>query len=62
MAQAIHPTAIVAKDAVIGDGVEIGAYSVVGGGVEIGARTFVGPHVVICGPTKIGEDRRMIAA
>ena len=59
MAQAIHPTAIVAKDAVIGDGVEIGAYCVVGGGVEIGARTFVGPHVVICGPTKIGEDNRI---
>jgi len=56
MAGGIHPTAIVASDAVIGDGVEIGAYSVVGSGVEIGARTRLGPHVVIQGPTRIGED------
>jgi UDP-N-acetylglucosamine acyltransferase len=59
MAQAIHPTAIIAPDAVLGDAVEIGAYSVIGSGVEIGARTFVGPHVVICGPTRIGEDNRI---
>jgi UDP-N-acetylglucosamine acyltransferase len=56
MAGGIHPSAIVAPDAIVGDGVEIGAYSVVGGGVEIGARTIVGPHVVIQGPTRIGED------
>jgi UDP-N-acetylglucosamine acyltransferase len=56
MAGGIHPTAIVAPDAIVGDGVEIGAYSVVGSGVEIGARTIVGPHVVIQGPTRIGED------
>ena len=59
MAQAIHPTAIIAPDAVLGDAVEVGAYSVIGSGVEIGARTFVGPHVVICGPTRIGEDNRI---
>src|SRR4249920_706397 len=59
MAQAIHPTAIVAPDAILGEGVEIGAYSVIGSGVEIGERTFVGPHVVICGPTRIGEDNQI---
>jgi UDP-N-acetylglucosamine acyltransferase len=59
MASVIHPTAIVAKDAVIGADVEIGAYSVVQGGVEIGARTVVGPHVVIAGPTTIGEDNQI---
>jgi UDP-N-acetylglucosamine acyltransferase len=56
MAGGIHPTAIVAPDAVIGDGVEVGAYSVIGSAVQIGARTKVGPHVVIQGPTRIGED------
>ncbi|HEX7373603.1 MAG TPA: acyl-ACP--UDP-N-acetylglucosamine O-acyltransferase [Steroidobacteraceae bacterium] len=59
MASVIHPTAIVASDAVIGADVEIGAYSVVQGGVEIGARTVVGPHVVIAGPTTIGEDNQI---
>jgi UDP-N-acetylglucosamine acyltransferase len=56
MAGGIHPTAIVAPDAVVGDGVEIGAYAVVGARVEIGARTRIGPHAVIHGPTRIGED------
>jgi UDP-N-acetylglucosamine acyltransferase len=59
MASGIHPTAIVAADAVIGDDVEIGAYSVIGSGVRIGARTFVGPHVVIGGATTLGEDNRI---
>jgi UDP-N-acetylglucosamine acyltransferase len=56
MAGGIHPTAIVATDAVVGDGVEIGAFAVVGSGVEIGARTSVGAHAVIHGPTRIGEE------
>lgn len=59
MPSVIHPTALVAKDAVIGDDVEIGAYAVVQSGVEIGARTTIGPHAVIAGPTKIGEDNRI---
>jgi UDP-N-acetylglucosamine acyltransferase len=59
MACGIHPTAIVAPDAAIGQGVEIGAYSVVGSGVEIGARTRLGPHVVIQGPARIGEDNEI---
>jgi len=55
----IHPTAIVASDAVIGDKVTIGAYSVIGAHVEIGSGTIVGPHVVINGPTKIGSDNHI---
>lgn len=51
---AIHPTAIVAPDAVIGEGVEIGAYSIVGSGVAIGDGTWVGSHVMIEGRTEIG--------
>ncbi len=59
MPSVIHPTALVAPDAVIGDDVEIGAYAVVQSGVEIGARTVIGPHAVIAGPTKLGEDNRV---
>ncbi len=56
MGGSIHATALVAPDAVVGDDVEIGAYSVLGAGVTIGARTRIGPHVVINGPTRVGAD------
>jgi len=59
MTGAIHPTAVIAPDAVLAEGVEIGAYTVIGPGVEIGANTKVGPHVVINGPTRIGADNRI---
>jgi UDP-N-acetylglucosamine acyltransferase len=55
----IHPTAVIAPDAVIDTSVEIGAYSVVGAGVEIGAGTRVGPHVVVHGPTRLGRDNQV---
>jgi UDP-N-acetylglucosamine acyltransferase len=55
----IHPTALVAPDAELGEGVEVGAYAVVGPGVQIGANTRVGPHVVIEGPTRIGTDNHI---
>jgi UDP-N-acetylglucosamine acyltransferase len=55
----IHPTAVVAADAVIHENVEIGPYSVIGAGVEIGAGTRIGPHVVVQGPTVIGRDNRI---
>ncbi|MBX3027499.1 acyl-ACP--UDP-N-acetylglucosamine O-acyltransferase [bacterium] len=50
----VHPTAIVAAGAELGDGVSVGAYSVIGAQVRIGAGTRVGPHVVIEGRTTIG--------
>jgi UDP-N-acetylglucosamine acyltransferase len=59
MTAAIHPTAVIAPDAVLADGVEVGPYSVIGPGVEIGRGTRVGPHVVIEGPTRIGADNRI---
>ena len=55
----IHPTAIIAASAVIGENVEIGPYSVVGDDVEIGSGTRVAAHVVINGPTRIGRDNRI---
>ncbi|HEX9207261.1 MAG TPA: acyl-ACP--UDP-N-acetylglucosamine O-acyltransferase [Steroidobacteraceae bacterium] len=56
MSGSIHATAIVAPDAVLGEGVEIGAYGIVGPGVVIGARTRVGAHAAIHCHTRLGED------
>lgn len=51
----IHPTAIVAPEAQLADGVEIGPYSIIGENVRIGAGTVVGPHVLVEGWTTIGD-------
>ena len=59
MTGSIHPTALVAPDATIESGVQVGPYAVIGPGVRIGRGTVVGPHAVIEGPTKIGEDNRI---
>jgi len=59
MATSIHPTALIAADAELGDGVEVGAYALIGAGVVIGANTRVGPHAVIQGPTRIGADNQI---
>jgi UDP-N-acetylglucosamine acyltransferase len=55
----IHPTAVIAPDAELGDGVEVGAYALIGPGVVIGANTRVGPHAVIEGPTLVGADNQI---
>lgn len=55
----IDPRAIVAADAELGEGVEIGAFSVIGAGVCIGAGSWIGPHAVINGPTTLGRDNRV---
>ncbi len=55
----IHPTAIIDPTAVLGDGVEIGAYAIVGAHVTLGPRTSVGSHAVIQGPSTFGEDNRI---
>jgi UDP-N-acetylglucosamine acyltransferase len=55
----IHPTAIVAPGAVLGEDVEVGPFAVVGAEVRIGRGTVVGPHAVIEGRTTIGERNRI---
>lgn len=55
----IHPTAIVAAGAQIGEGVSIGAFSIVGPNVEIGAHCELMSHVVVEGHTSIGEGTRI---
>jgi UDP-3-O-[3-hydroxymyristoyl] glucosamine N-acyltransferase len=52
----IHPTAIVAPSAKLGDGVSIGAYSFIGENVTLGARTKVLPLVCVMNDVVIGEE------
>jgi len=55
----IHPTAIVAPDAVIGEGASIGPCAIISAGVQIGARTVIGAHCFIGERTIIGADVRI---
>lgn len=54
-AQRIHPSAVIAADARLGDGVQVGAFAVIGPEVEIGDNTRIGAHCTIEGPTRIGR-------
>ncbi len=55
----VHPTAIVAPGAKLGDGVSIGPYCVIGSDVELGAGVELLSHVVIEGRTRIGAGTRI---
>jgi len=50
----IHPTAVIAPEASIGERVTVGPYAVIDGGVELGDDCRVGPHVHLTGCTRIG--------
>src|SRR5436190_19011658 len=50
----IHPTAIIAPEAVVDPSAEIGPYVVIEGPARIGALTRLMPHVVIRGATTLG--------
>jgi UDP-3-O-[3-hydroxymyristoyl] glucosamine N-acyltransferase len=52
---AIHPSAVIDPEAVIGEGVRIGAHCVVERGARIGAGTVLKPRVVIGEDCVIGE-------
>lgn len=52
----IHPTAVVADDAVLGTDVTVGAYAVIGPGVTIGDRCIIEHHADVRGPVSIGPD------
>ncbi|MEW6363416.1 MAG: UDP-3-O-(3-hydroxymyristoyl)glucosamine N-acyltransferase [Acidobacteriota bacterium] len=55
IAVGIHPTAVIAAGASLGEGVSVGAYSVVCEDCEIGARTQIAEHVTIMRGARIGE-------
>ncbi len=54
MAQ-IHATAIVSREALIGDGVEVGPYVVIGPSVSIGADSTIGERNLVYGHASIGS-------
>ncbi len=57
----IHPTAILGKDAVIGQNVAIGAYAVIEDDVSIGDNTIIYAGCYIGHHTKIGSDTLIYA-
>lgn len=52
----IHPTALIAPEAVVGPGVSIGPWCQVGPEVVIGPRARLHSHVVVQGRTRIGTE------
>ena len=52
----IHPQAIVAASAKLGDGVRIGPYAVVGENVELGDGCVLHAHAMVTGPSKFGKN------
>src|SRR5262249_53147545 len=53
---AVHPTALIAPDAELGEGVEIGAFAVIEPGVVLGPGTRVEAHAVLRSGTRLGEE------
>lgn len=51
----IHPTAVIAAGAELGEGVEVGPYCVIGPQVRIGAGSRLHAHVVVQGDTWLGD-------
>ncbi|WP_372371180.1 acyl-ACP--UDP-N-acetylglucosamine O-acyltransferase [Candidatus Uabimicrobium sp. HlEnr_7] len=56
---AIHPTAIVDKNAKIGKGNEIGPYVIIEGNVTIGDNNHIYPHAFIGENTTIGDNNEI---
>ena len=61
MRSVIHSTAIIAKEAQIAHGVEIGPYTVIGPKVKIGAGTKIANHAVLDGYTTIGKNCKIFS-
>jgi UDP-3-O-[3-hydroxymyristoyl] glucosamine N-acyltransferase len=57
----IHPAAIIAENAKIGKGVQIGPNVYVGNSAEIGDNTIIYPNCVISEKVKIGKNCRLFA-
>jgi len=51
----IHPTAVIAADAEIGEGVAIGPLATIGEGTRVGAGSSIGPNCVVGRRVTIGE-------
>ena len=55
----IHPTAVIAPDVVMGEGVCIQAHAVIAAGVRLGVRCVVGASSYLGQETTIGDDTRI---
>lgn len=55
----IHPSAVVAVDAILGEGVSVQAHAVISAGVRLGARSVVGANCFIGEQSAIGSDTRL---
>ena len=55
----IHPMAIIDSGAVLGEGVEVGAYAVIGPRVTLGDGCRIGAHAIIESHARIGKDTRV---
>jgi UDP-3-O-[3-hydroxymyristoyl] glucosamine N-acyltransferase len=51
-----HPTAVIAPDARLGEGVAVGPHVVIEAGVEVGAGTLLGAGTYVGAGTRIGKD------
>jgi len=56
MGTRVHPTAVVDRRALLGEGVEVGAYSVVHGGAVIGDGCILHNHVTVYGGVTMGRE------
>ncbi len=57
----IHPTAIVDKNAEIGENVTIGPFSIIDADVRIGDGSDIHAHVVICSGATIGKECKIFS-
>lgn len=55
----LHPTALIADGASIGEGASVGPYSIIGPNVSIGEGAEIHSHVVIDGNTDIGPGAKV---
>lgn len=59
MATLIHPTAIVDKNAILGNNVTVGPYAIIAADVVIGDKCEIGPHASICNGSRLGNECRI---
>lgn len=55
----VHRTAVIGRNAEIGDNVSVGAYAVVEDGASIGDGTSIGSHAVVGSGVRIGKDSQL---
>lgn len=55
MTASIHPSAYIATNAVLGEGVSVGPFAVIEDGAVVGAHCQIGAHAVVHGAVRMGE-------